>query len=64
MLTFVLLGALVALVGVAWLMKEARKPGPLAADKVVKIVREDDGGSIADQLERAGVIDSAIWFTF
>ena len=26
------------------------------------IVREDDGGSIADQLERAGVIDSAMWF--
>ena len=26
------------------------------------IVREDDGGSIADQLERAGVIDSALWF--
>ena len=26
------------------------------------IVREDDGGSIADQLERAGVIDNALWF--
>ncbi len=26
------------------------------------IVREDDGGSIADQLERAGVVDSAMWF--
>ena len=44
---------------VAWLMMEARKPGPLAADKIVIIVREDDGGTIADQLERAGVIDSA-----
>jgi UPF0755 protein len=43
-------------------MKEARSPGPLAADKVVMIVREDDGGGIADQLERAGVIDSAMWF--
>ena len=43
-------------------MKESRSPGPLAADKVVMIVREDDGGSIADQLERAGVIDSAMWF--
>jgi UPF0755 protein len=29
---------------------------------VVIIAREDDGGSIADQLERAGVIDSATWF--
>ena len=62
-LTFVLVGALLALSAVAWLMMEARKPGPLVADKIVNIVREDDGGSIADQLERAGVIDSATWFT-
>jgi UPF0755 protein len=62
LLTFVLLGALVTVGALAWLMKEARSPGPLAADKVVMIVREDDAGSIADQLERAGVIDSAIWF--
>ena len=34
----------------------------MTENKVVNIVREDDGGSIADQLERAGVIDSAIWF--
>ena len=58
-LTFVLIGALVAVGAVAWLMMDARKAGPLAADKIVNIVREDDGGSIADQLERAGVIDSA-----
>jgi UPF0755 protein len=62
LLTFVLLGALAAAGAVAWLLNEARAPGPLAADKVVMIVREDDGGSIADQLERAGVIDSALWF--
>ena len=62
MLTFVLLGAVVAIGAVAWLMMESGKPGPLAEDKVVNILREDDGGSIADQLERAGVIDSAIWF--
>lgn len=62
LLTFVLLGALVSLGGVAWLMMEARKPGPLAADKIVNIVREDDSGSIADQLERAGVIDNSTWF--
>jgi UPF0755 protein len=61
-LTFVLLGALATVGALAWLMKEARSPGPLAADKVVMIVREDDGGSIADQLERAGVIDNATWF--
>ena len=62
LLTFVLLGALATVGALAWLLKESRSPGPLAADKVVMIVREDDGGSIADQLERAGVIDSALWF--
>ena len=62
-LTFVLVGALLAIGAVAWLMMEARKPGPLTADKIVNIVREDDGGSIAEQLERAGVIDSATWFS-
>jgi UPF0755 protein len=62
-LTFVLVGALLAIGAVAWLMMEARKPGPLTADKIVNIVREDDGGSIAEQLERAGVIDSATRFS-
>jgi UPF0755 protein len=62
-LSFVLVGALLAIGAVAWLMMEARKPGPLTADKVVNIVREDDGGSIAEQLERAGVIDSATRFS-
>ncbi len=62
LLTFVLLGALATVGALAWLLKELRSPGPLDADKVVMIVREDDGGSIADQLERAGVIDSALWF--
>ena len=62
LLTFVLLGALATVGALAWLMKEARSPGPLAEDKVVMIVREDAAASIADQLERAGVIDSAMWF--
>src|SRR5271155_3095046 len=62
LLTFVLLGALATVGALAWLLKESRSPGPLDADKVVMIVRDDDGGSIADQLERAGVIDSAMWF--
>jgi UPF0755 protein len=62
LLTFVLLGALATVGALAWLLKESRSPGPLAADKVVMIVREDDAGSIADQLERAGVVDSAMWF--
>lgn len=61
-LTFVLLGALATAGALGWLLMESRSPGPLAADKVVLIVREDDGGGIADQLERAGVIDNAMWF--
>jgi peptidoglycan lytic transglycosylase G len=62
-LTFVLVGAFLAIGAVAWLMMESRKPGPLTAAKIVNIVREDDGGSIAEQLERAGVIDSATRFS-
>jgi len=62
LLTFVLLGAVIAIGGVAFLMMESRKPGPLASDTVVNIVREDDGGSISEQLQRAGVIDSATLF--
>ncbi len=62
-LSFTLIGALTGLALFAWAMIEARKPGPLMADKTVVIAREDDGGPIADQLERAGVIDSALWFS-
>jgi UPF0755 protein len=62
LLTFVLIGALATVGALAWLLKESRSPGPLADDKTVIIAREDDGGSIADQLERAGAIDSAFWF--
>ncbi len=62
LLTFVLFGALIAVGAVAWVMMEARRPGPLAEAKVVNLVRDDDAGSIAEQLERAGVIDNAIWF--
>jgi UPF0755 protein len=62
LLSFVLLGALATVGGLVWLMKEARSPGPLTEDKTVMITREDDASGIADQLERAGVINSATWF--
>jgi UPF0755 protein len=62
-LSFALIGALAGLAVLAWAMVEARKPGPLAADKIVVIAREDDGGPIADQLEHAGVIDNSLWFS-
>ena len=58
-----LIGAFIGLVAFAAAIVEERKAGPLAADKVVLIEREDDGGPIADQLERAGVIESAPLFS-
>jgi UPF0755 protein len=63
LLSFVLLGAAAGFALFGWAAAEARKPGPLAADKIVIIAREDDGGPIGDQLEREGVVDSAIWFS-
>jgi UPF0755 protein len=63
LLSFVLLGALATVGGLVWLMKEARSPGPLTEDKVVMITRDDEAAGIADQLERAGAINSATWFS-
>jgi UPF0755 protein len=63
-LSFVLIGAFLGVGGFAWAMRETTKPGPLTADKVVVIGRDDEseGGSIPDQLARAGVIDSPLLF--
>jgi UPF0755 protein len=62
LLSFILIAAVLVLAGFGFAMIQARKPGPLAADKIVVLTREDDGGTIPDQLERAGVIDSPMWF--
>ena len=61
-LTFALVVGMLGVAVVVWAMIESRKPGPLAVDKVAVIEREDDAGPIGDQLERAGVVDSALWF--
>jgi UPF0755 protein len=65
LLSFVLICAFLGLAGFAWAMHETVKPGPLAADKVVVISREDEteGGAIPDQLARAGVIDTPLLFS-
>jgi UPF0755 protein len=63
LLSFALIAAVIAMSGYGWAMYQARRPGPLTADKIVQLVREDDAGALADQLEHAGVIDSAFWFT-
>jgi len=62
-LSFVLVGVFIGLAVFVVALVEVRKAGPLAQDKVVEITREDDGGPIAEQLERAGVIDSAVAFS-
>jgi UPF0755 protein len=61
-LSFALIATVIAMGGYGWAMYQARRPGPLTADKVLQLVREDDGGTLADQLEHTGVIDSAFWF--
>ncbi len=53
----------IGLGGFAAALLEINSAGPLAEDKVVLLTREDDGGPIGDQLERAGVIDSATLFS-
>ena len=62
-LSFVLVGVFIGLAVFVVALVEVRKAGPLAQDKVVEITREDDGGPIAEQLERAGIIDSAVAFS-
>ncbi len=62
-LSFVLVGAVVGLAGFGAALVAQHKPGPLTEDKVVIITREDDGGPIGEQLERAGVIDNATLFS-
>jgi UPF0755 protein len=63
LLSFALVGALIGLGAFVLALLEINRPGPLTTDKVVILTREDDGGSIGEQLERAGVIDSALLFS-
>jgi UPF0755 protein len=62
-LSFVLVVFFIALTMFGAALVEARRAGPLAEDKIVNITREDDGGPIDEQLERAGVIDSDLMFS-
>jgi UPF0755 protein len=60
--SFLLVGVVVALAGFVAVLLAERRPGPLAEDKVVVLTREDDDGPIADQLEKAGVIENSTIF--
>jgi UPF0755 protein len=61
-LSFVLVGVFVGLAGFVGILVAERKAGPLTEDKTVLLTREDDDGPIADQLEKAGVIENATLF--
>ena len=62
-LSFAMVALILGLAGFAWVTLQARKAGPLAADKIVILTRDDNDGSLGEQLERAGVIDNALWFS-
>ena len=57
-LSFLLIAAVVAMLGMIWSEQRMREPGPLAADKVLYIVPGTDLPEIIGELEREGVIDS------
>jgi UPF0755 protein len=62
-LTFLLVAAVVAGLGVVMASRGARAPGPLAADKVVVIPPRSDADEVAQILADEGVIDSRLGFT-
>jgi len=61
-LSFVLVGVFVGLAAFVGVLVAERKTGPLMEDKTVLLTREDDDGPIADQLEKAGVIENSTLF--
>ena len=62
-LSLVLVGVFVGLAGFVAVSLAERRPGPLQAEKVVVLTREDDDGPLADQLEKAGVITNSALFS-
>ena len=61
-LTFLLVLAALGGLGVVFLNRSIRDPGPLAADKVVVIATGLDADEIGGQLAEQGVIDSRLMF--
>ena len=63
LLSFVLVGVFVGVAAFVAVLLAERRAGPLTEDKTVVLTREDDDGPIADQLEKAGVIDNSMIFS-
>src|SRR5262249_6944170 len=63
LLSFILGGVIVGRGGFVGVLLAERRPGPLTEDKVVVLTREDDDGPLADQLEKAGVIENGALFS-
>jgi UPF0755 protein len=62
-LSFLLVAVVVCIGGFVAVLVAERRPGPLTQEKVVLLTREDDDGPLADQLEKAGVIENAALFS-
>ncbi len=62
-ISFVLVAVLVVIGGFVAVLLAERRPGPLGQEKVVVLTREDDDGPLADQLEKAGVIENSALFS-
>ncbi len=61
-LSFLLIAAVAAMIGIVWSEQRIRAPGPLAADKVLYIVPGADLPEIIGELDHEGVIDSPFLF--
>ncbi|PNG24520.1 endolytic transglycosylase MltG [Methylocella silvestris] len=57
-LSFLLIAAVAAMIGLVWSEQRVRAPGPLTADKVLYIVPGTDLPEIIGELDRGGIIDS------
>jgi len=61
-LTFLMVAAVVAIIGAVYANHAIRQPGPLAADKAVVIAPGSDTDDIGEQLATQGVIESSTQF--
>ena len=61
-LTFLMVAAVLAMIGAVYANHAVKRPGPLAADKAVVIAQGSDTDDIGEQLATQGVIESSTQF--